>query len=953
MKPMAPTWCNFRQLTLAAVLACAAIAAGGCVRFGAAEMNVWAAGEMAEIDETSTPVWSDPAYDPDAKAIHLSAAANETVSFQIVLDATAEGLRDVRVRFSDLSKGEGAVLPADRIELFRMWPVTVAKVPAWRHRLGVGRLKTGRKYDVLIPSSAPRNGMPFEVGPSERLALWVDVPVGRSVVAGRYVGVITISGRVGAGLTAPPVTTELRLSLVVHNFVLPDTRPVIAVGRFDHRRLFSRFLTRGGKPFRPVWMDRADPLVAEGLVLMRQLMTLAHAHRLDLFETTIRPTMKRDAFGAARLYWDDYDAVVKPYLDGTAFADRIGVPAWPAPLTEAWPAARSLGGVDAPEYRETFGSLAAATAEHFDDLGFADRLFFWPVRDADAPDRYDRFVRTARLIRAYAPSSAILIDSPPDAPGYDGLYDILAPPAHQLDPDRLSPPPREGMPLAGVYLVPGSPPYSPSLALAASPADIRAVPWLAMRANLSGVLLGDVLGWDDDPFRVVGESVGEKLSLFYPGDPAGLDRVLAGVRLKRLRRGLQDVGYIRLLTQRRRGELADRITQTMARYVGLQADGDHAGDPRLDGWAADGALWEQARRLLAAEVIAADPMSTGPSPNALTMRLSRQALIDAARPASVERISTRINPVVVGAETKLHVKLSADIYNGSPDATDVMLWLPEPPQGVRLIGRVAKRRLAPWATETLEVDFECPLRSAGGAGKLSVPLRLNRGADRTETLSAKVPILLSRPTSRPVVVDGNLSEWPIRSGGSAGDFGLLGRRGRDGHQKPLWRTDVFVQHDAEFLYLAFRCDLPGDAPVSVRATNGVRYDQLLAVDEDLVEVILDPGADGSTASDVYRMIVKANGVLVSGRGAPTDSTMAATSDWSSGAKVAVGRDDAAMFVEIAMPRASVGAEGADWRWGVNFARFATGAMEASNWSQTPRHYYDPRNLGALLLLDDP
>jgi len=70
----------------------------------------------------------------------------------------------------------------------------------------------------------------------------------------------------------------------VYDFVCPTTAPLPQWARSTIPTLFGKFIRRDGKPFVPEAMDRNNPLVMKGLVLMRQMMVLAHQHRLDLFD---------------------------------------------------------------------------------------------------------------------------------------------------------------------------------------------------------------------------------------------------------------------------------------------------------------------------------------------------------------------------------------------------------------------------------------------------------------------------------------------------------------------------------------------------------------------------------------------------------------------------------------------------------------------------------------------
>ena len=250
------------------------------------------------------------------------------------------------------------------------------------------------------------------------------------------------------------------------------------------------------------------------------------------------------------------------------------------------------------------------------------------------------------------------------------------------------------------------------------------------------------------------------------------------------------------------------------------------------------------------------------------------------------------------------------------------------------------------------MSFRCPPSSAGPAGKLDVPMLLKVNLRRRRTVWARVPMIHSRTVGKQITVDADLSEWPLGEGNTAGAFGLLGRRGQVGDGLARDQTTVFVAHDATNVYLAFRCNRPGEARLQTTATNVLRWEQLLLADEDLVEVIFDPGADAKGPEELYRLVIKANGISVGGKGLPIGPSMATGAPWATQAAVAVRPGPNAWIVELAVPRAAFGAEGSSRQWGVNFVRYDTRNAESSSWSRPPRHYYDPKGLGALFFTDD-
>ena len=912
---------------------------------GSASLEAWATGEMVQLTTQTTAaqaVEQSDVFDARARIIRLTAAANETVAFQTVVDADRGPLRRVSVRLRPAHAPAGAPLPEEWIKLYRLWPVQVRTYPSWYRLMADRPADPAGFYDRLVSLDAPGEALPADLPADGRLALWADVRVPREAKAGRYVLYLDLAAEAPAP-DQPPPARRLVVELEVLDVVLPDTRSLIAAGGFDHAALFRGTLRRDGQPFTPQWMDRDDPLVARGLVLMRQLMVLAHEHKLDLFDTALRPTMKRDATGQVQLDWQDYDAVARPYLDGTAFADRIGCALWPAPLDDTWPEPQRHGGITSPAYTRTAGEVIEQTVAHFDTLAASGQLFFWPVRERlGAPDAATqrRAAYLAGLIRPRAPRTPILWQS---ADGAVQPRDMLAPPAAQLQPSSDST-------KARLFLTPGRPPYVPAVELPASPADVRALPWLAYRMGMRGLLLTDALGWAESP----GADEPAVTGLFY-ADPQ-LGEILPSVRLKWLRRGMEDLAYLSVLRQRMRGDLVEAIGRTMARYVGQDAAGDCDGDVRLDGWAAEGRSWESARRLLAQEVLATVRPDEQNQQRALELRLAWQRLDEAVHDILPEALYTHAEPA--DRPDRLKVTVQVELFNPLGRPAWITLSLPEPPEGVTVLtGRQEVAALPPSGRQMLQLSYTTAVGPTS-AGKALVPLRLEVNGRPPRALPARVPLLTGQRINRPIVIDGDLGDWPMATGNAAGEFRLVGRRGRPEHGLARWPTTAFVGYDDTTLYVAFRCSHPAAAPLSARPANVVRYEQRLAIGEDLVELLLDPGARAAGPESLYRIAVKANGVHVAGRGAPPTGEAASApaggpGGWSVQPAVAIGRSGDTWIAELAIPLASFGPGGRERLWGVNFIRHTVPGGETSSWSEAPRHFWDLRTLGTLVLRPGP
>ena len=916
-------------------------------------LPAWVAGDMVHLTDRTTAREDPSLFDARQRRISLFAGANETVSFQLVIDPGPGGAKGVKLSWSDLTTAEGAKLPAASVRAFRMLPITVRDHPAWYLRLVESVPAPAGVYDPLVPVDTAPDGPGLDVDPNGRLAVWIDLAVPRGAEPGEYAGTLTASSRTHKDWT-------VTLAAEVYAFVLPDARAVPAIGGFDHRELFRHFLKRNGKPFEPVYLDRGSPMVRRGLLLIRKLMRLAHRHRVDLFDVGIRPIMKRTDDGGVRLQWDDYDAIVGPYLTGTAFEDRIGVAAWPIPFSQDWPNPQYYDGASSDVYARTVGSLLKACREHFaGDLKADRQAFLWPCRHLGGPRGYETHARLAGLARRADPNTPILCQLPPVAParsgwkapaGFRALIDILAPRAETLDPAVAASAGRTDHPLPGVWLAPGTPPYLPALGLIAKPADVRAVPWFALKYQCSGLFLPNVLHWSGDPFAPV---AGAETRLFYPGSIAGLDEPLPSVRLKRLRRGLQDIAYLWILRKRRRPGILHGAMNSLVRYAGLAAAGDNYLDARLDGWAPEGATWVLARRVLAAEVQAAVTPEAAARTETLAHRLAWRRLTEQTRTLKVEQVRTTVAPAP-GRQTtppeRLRVTVLLDLYNQFGRAVDADARFARLPRDWTALAGAPIGKVPPASRKVARLEAEGPAPLPTGAdGRALLSIRLQSDAEDDREVPAAVPFLVVGRAKKPPRIDGLLNDWPMRVGNTARGFRLIGRRGRRGAGLAKRQTMVFLLRDEATLYIAFRCEEPNPSGVVKHPNNRVHYEQLMACGEDLVEMLFDPGGKARGPEDLLHVIVKPNGVLIAERGIGCEPPLGRTEPWSPLAAVAIAGQDGAWTLELAIPLAAFGPDGQEPFWRANFTRYATQGAEASSWSGAPRYFYDPRNLGTMFL----
>jgi hypothetical protein len=116
-------------------------------------------------------------------------------------------------------------------------------------------------------------------------------------------------------------------------------------------------------------------------------------------------------------------------------------------------------------------------------------------------------------------------------------------------------------------------PYSPKWEIDFAPINYRIQPgFLSQSLGLTGMLYWRVDRWSSDPWKEVNNSgtfssnnyPGEGM-LVYPGQQAGISGVVASMRLKQLRDGVQDYEYIEKLKQLGHGDRALEIARSIAR----------------------------------------------------------------------------------------------------------------------------------------------------------------------------------------------------------------------------------------------------------------------------------------------------------------------------------------------------------------------------------------------------
>ncbi len=177
-------------------------------------VRVWVAPSLERVGQTSAP--------GNSTRIQLNAAKGEYESFQVIIQAPPNGLKNVNITVSDLRGPNQQRIPKQNITLYREHYVNVRQ-PSWIGK-GTNRgLGAGWYADGLIPFIDPATqkppiqgefkAVPFDLKEKQNQPIWADIFVPRQSKPGKYQGTFTVTTDRGK--------TQGEILLNVWNFELP------------------------------------------------------------------------------------------------------------------------------------------------------------------------------------------------------------------------------------------------------------------------------------------------------------------------------------------------------------------------------------------------------------------------------------------------------------------------------------------------------------------------------------------------------------------------------------------------------------------------------------------------------------------------------------------------------------------------------------------------------------
>jgi hypothetical protein len=466
-------------------------------------------------------------------AASLAAARGEYESFQIVVNGGAKGLNNVNVAVSDLRKADGETIPRSSLTLYReKYQQVTSSSPNWK---GSNQpMGPGWYADALIPFTDPETGkplsgariaaVPFSVKPGNNQPVWVDVLVPRTAGAGQYSGTYTVTSDQGE--------TTGSISLRVWNFTLP-TAPALK----------SSFLFfQAGSP------------AAQRELLRNKVQPLATS-------PSDQEALKQIGLNAVN---------VGPFSG--ADIGRCGMS--PAP---------SAG---------QFKSMAAAQKPGLmlynysaDEIGHCANLY--PTIKQWANNMHQAGIKN---LISMSPTPALYDDGSGTGRSAVDIW-VLLPVMYNNSKARVAEVMKKGDDVWS-YNTLVQDAYSPKWEIDFSPVDFRIQPgFISQSLNLTGMLYWRVDKWPSNAWDNVNNAgtysssnyPGEGM-LVYPGEPVGVKGVVASMRLKWLRDGVEDYDYVQILKKLGKEDLAMQISRSVG--------------PDWTNWTRDAGAIESARKKL-------------------------------------------------------------------------------------------------------------------------------------------------------------------------------------------------------------------------------------------------------------------------------------------------------------------------------------------------------------------
>jgi hypothetical protein len=952
------------------------------------------------VREASPTIRFQPGMAPQAAptSIHLSGAGRETASFRFSIAVPMSGIQGAELSVTNLaSENQNAIESA--ITVSRLHSVGLDRFPGWHVRTVSPDQRDKNPLDVLVPLHAPRGGWPSRLEPGITYSFWVDIAIPPDAYAGHYRAEIALNSPEGR-------LARIDVRLEVLPFSLPELSDVAVIGEVDHEALFRHHVRVAGGPAMLGTQDWSDsPRRGQLDRLLENTMHTLHDHRVTPVLPKVAPRVTIGARRQVKVDWNHYDRVVSGYLDGRAFSDRRPVRYWPMPFHSILSPQRTRSSRFSSTHTPLLSAYFSEAAKHFAEKGWFDRAYAMLPPKSSATHPHDwtswpgwsatrDFAAAARSADQRIPVLTRLWPQSMEPFGWVGYadtafsgggressldVDIWMPPGQFYDPDAMALERARGR---RTWMSVDRPPFSGSLSIYAPAGWARILTWQANQLGVETLFLGSINNWPDASQSSTPQDCikSDPNVLLYPGTPFGLDTPVVSVRLKELRRSMEDAAYRTMLLAGGMEALAATVRRSLSAYAGTDAYRAHFADGRRVGWVEDPLLFDLARRIMVKAWI--DTLG-GRRPlgrmEAFANDATWRRFMLASRQVRLSTVGTRMHLTGSRESWEADIDYTMSISNRKRVPIDGLARMADLPGGwtpVETNTRV--NTVAPNTTSQLNLTLRAttpPLpRStmawASSASRLPmVELRTERGdtyrtparvsfasATRIQTV---IPGIADAPVSStaPIRIDGDLSDWPPGSTNVLSGFQLIaespGTVAVDAGRMPQRSTIAFATRDDRFLYVAINAE--GDPAKLSHGTsdrrNRIEFEDLVPVGGELVQVLIDPLNSGTRSpGDLYHIAVKPSGTYLAEKGIRFNPPCGPSQPWPVELDVATARVPGRWTVELRVPLDAFDAVATEHTiWGFNVTRLDAENQEFSTWSGATGNAYDPISLGNLYL----
>ncbi|MEK6798295.1 MAG: hypothetical protein AABZ12_04980 [Planctomycetota bacterium] len=923
----------------------------GC-RSVPAEIEVWA-GSAITIDRGGDD--SRDHLAPLPRRVFLEGAIQETLSFELAMRPGERIVRGPRLKVSPLVSSSGTI-PPEALQLFRMHPVEVGPWPGWHIASIPASQREFRPLDALVPIGSLGAGMPASLATGVAYYFWVDLLIPKGTAAGDYTGRIEVlgDGKVLGGID---------LAVSVWPIVLPDEADVFALAELDHAALFTHGAaarTSEATP-EPLWEDRRS---AELEALLGSTLRLLSEHRLTAVLPALQPVMGVDVDGRLLVDWSRFDAIVERSISGRWSTQRRPARAWPLPTWRT--AEHGTTGLASGDLSSSFAhQFAVESVRHFHERGWADRAYYPILQAANSAEpsagaEVSPLV-TAALARAGIPllfrrsdKRGTTLDPPAEGSGVNpGPMNIEIAPAKQFDRRFGS------IPLVkpGRMWLEPDPPSTGTASVFGGNGQARLLGWQTASMGVEAIFLGQANHWPAGRTPSPEECLRYDPSvLLYPGQAFGLSEPVASVRLKKLRRGLQDAAFLRLLREHGLERIAwavrDAIVGAAPGTFGRRRD---VSDQWIRG-SDEAKTFDLARRIMAAELAAAAYGESAGLAAASTRQSDWRRFRTLAPVVGLHVEGARVRATGIPTKRMTEIELSvavenhrAELLDGTVDALFPGAWSSDS-------ARIEIDGMDGYSTRRVLFRARSDLRHAVTGGTIDIPLSSSAagGSARTQARVAMISALPLREGGY-LTIDGDLSDWPPASSNAAEKFLSIApsvevATSADS-RTPRHATWAFLLRDDRHLYVGVNCQTEAGDQDRAATRKTVRYENMIPVGEELVELLVDPSNLGTDDPDeLYHVVIKRSGADLAERGVGIVPRSGTHTPWAVDIEVATQSGSDRWTAEVRIPLSAF--EGAATRgtiWGFNVTRFDAASQEYSTWSGATSHAYAPASLGNLYL----